>query len=135
MKIIFQIENEQEVKIIDKDNGKMCGRIFSPGGTTRNVPNAIQICGFDFAYELFGCGVITGDDGLHKKDIQLLFQPRKDDYFKIPYKTFECWRCFNSKENCTCKEFKVFHDIKEVEEFIEERRKTKIKKEVIKELK
>jgi hypothetical protein len=136
MKIIFEInkENEQEVKIIDKNNNKVVGRIFSPAGTLKDVPNAIQICGFDFAYNLFGCGVITGDNELHKKDIQLLFQPRKMDYFNISHKNFECWKCFNLKEDCSCKELKVFKDIEDVERYMNKKEKFMLKKEILKKL-
>lgn len=106
--------------------------------------NAIQICGFDLAYELFGCGVINGEDKLHKKDIQLLFQPREKDYEfdyrsnlecnscsrTFPFRS-SCLRCFNSKENCTCNELKVFKNIEEVEKFMEKREEFRLKKAVV----
>ena len=45
---------------------KQVGRIFTPSGSGEDKLNAIQICGFSEAYDLWGCVM----DGY--KDIQLL---------------------------------------------------------------
>lgn len=135
MKITFELVNEQEIRIKDKDNAKVIGRIITPAGTLGDVPNAIQICGFDFAYELFGCGVIMGDDKLHKKDIQLLFQPRKSDYFELHSKiNLKDGKCMNIEEDCSCNELKVFKNIEAVEKFMGRREKVRLKKEILKKL-
>lgn len=55
MKITFKQVDEQHIDIMCGD--KKIGKIFSPGGTGESTPNAIQICGFEEAYDLWGCGV------------------------------------------------------------------------------
>ena len=44
------------------------GRIFTPSGSGEDTENAIQVCGFTEAFDLWGCGIFKG-----YKDIQLLF--------------------------------------------------------------
>lgn len=135
MKIEFELVNKQEIRIKDKDNDKVIGRIMIPAGTLGDVPNAIQICGFDFAYELFGCGIIMGDDKLHKKDIQLLFQPRKTDYFEFsPKINLKDGKCMNEEGDCSCNELKVFKNVEAVEKFMEKREMIRMKKEILKKL-
>jgi len=141
MKIAFKIKGakefwteDTEVQIIDRENNAVIGRIFSPAGTSRDVPNAIQICGFDFSYQLYGCGVIIGEDGLYKKDIQLLFSPREKKSIFSGHKFNDAHRCFNKEEDCTCDELKVFEDIEEVERFMEKREKKRLKGEILKKL-
>ena len=126
--------DSDSIEIVDSDNGAIIGRIFSPAGTLGDVPNAIQVCGFDMAYCLMGCGVVEGDDKLHKKDIQLLFQPRKSDY-KRPHGIGDCWKCFNKKEDCSCDEHIVFPRIENVEKFIAKKERYRWRKEIVKGLK
>jgi len=60
-KLIWK-ELKQEVLILDTDGGEVIGRIFTPSGTNRDMPNAIQVCGFDEAFSLWGCGGILVDE-------------------------------------------------------------------------
>jgi len=76
MRIEFQQKSKEEIIIlgIDAANGvsKEIGHIFTPSGSGKTNLNAIQICGFDEAFDLWGCGVY-GDKKTQrmKKDIQL----------------------------------------------------------------
>jgi hypothetical protein len=55
-------------KIIEKE----IGHIFTPSGSARDNLNAIQICGFDEAFDLWGCGVFGNKETNNmQKDIQL----------------------------------------------------------------
>lgn len=98
----------KEVKIMN--NGNQIGRIFTPSGTSKDVPNAIQVCGFDDAFEFMGCGVFgeSIDDGKRpKKDIQLLFS-ENSAFGNVDY-DFEnsCNNCFYDKKECKCYDLKV----------------------------
>ena len=78
MDIEFKFIDKQEIKIIGVDEKtkerKEIGRIFTPSGSGHDVKNAIQVCGFDEAFDFWGCG-IYGDKKTQKmkKDIQLQF--------------------------------------------------------------
>jgi hypothetical protein len=121
IRIEFELKNPQEIVIWGFDenlNKKEVGCIFTPTGS--NVVNAIQICGFREAYDLYGCAryqyPISYDprkkicDGLENKnvqfiqtkDIQLMFdiETRPTDSCKIWDITNGCCRCYN--EPCTC---------------------------------
>ena len=83
MNIEFELSNDkQSINIISANEGKRkeIGNIFTPAGTSHNIKNAIQICGFDEAFDFWGCGIF-GDKKtqLMKKDIQLMFS----DYDKL----------------------------------------------------
>lgn len=154
MKIRFKIKgvdefmvSDSEVQIIDEENGTVIGRIFSAdsidnpdirGGNESK--NAIQICGFDFAYSLWGCGVINGEDGYWKKDIQLLFSPRKKSFTAqrgekpAPMNERICLRCFNKKEDCTCEELKVFDSRDAIKKFIKKRDSKRLQKKIVEKL-
>lgn len=75
MKIEFEQLDKRHVSIIgiDTDGARLeIGHIFTPSGSGETNLNAIQICGFDEAFDLWGCGVY-GDVKTKqmKKDIQL----------------------------------------------------------------
>jgi len=55
MNIKFELERDNKVLI--KSSGKVIGHIFSPASSGGDVTNAIQVCGFDMAYDLWGCGI------------------------------------------------------------------------------
>ena len=55
MEIIFELVSQQEVLI--KSYGKTIGHIFTPASSGNDITNAIQVCGFDKAYDLWGCGI------------------------------------------------------------------------------
>lgn len=101
MTITFKQVDEQHVDVLF--NGKKVGHIFSPAGSGSNVLNGIQVCGFEVAYDYWGCGVFgerKGDNVIAKRDIQLIYseydvvQPRHLNY------NSDCLRCYN--EPCTC---------------------------------
>lgn len=130
-KIKFKQVNDQEIKIFleyeDLKTGggfevkqKEIGQIFSPSGTGSTTINAIQVCGFSEAYDLWGCGLY----GKHKfidsnknyknrkylydsngnkimeqvKDIQLYFD---EDTQKCSLDDLDdCDKCFNTP--CVC---------------------------------
>ena len=57
MKITFKQVDDQHMHIMSGE--KKIGHIFSPAGTGETTPNAIQVCGFEDAYDLWGCGVFS----------------------------------------------------------------------------
>src|SRR3989304_6250204 len=57
MKIIFKWIDEQHIDILCKESGNVIGHIFSPSGTGEVYSNAIQVCGFEEEFDLWGCGV------------------------------------------------------------------------------
>jgi len=65
MKITFELMNEQFVNIVS--DGKIIGHIFTPGGSGDNVTNAVQVCGFDEAFDFWGCGIF-GENKVIKKE-------------------------------------------------------------------
>ncbi len=108
MKITFELENEQNVRILG--DGKEIGQVFSPAGTSRDKPNAIQVCGFESAFNLWGCGVYSNKGGLPRQDVQLLFNK---DTFNKPSKylglslNLLCHKCYYSKKDCKCKDVRI----------------------------
>lgn len=57
--IKFKLVNEKKVLIIgvsDEEEHEI-GHIFTPSGSSEDVRNAIQVCGFTEAFDLWGCGV------------------------------------------------------------------------------
>ncbi len=77
IKIEFEQKSKKEILIfgIDiKGNRKEIGHIVTPAGSGGGNINAIQVCGFDFLYDYWGCGVY-GDKGTQemKKDIQMIW--------------------------------------------------------------
>ncbi len=75
IKIEFEQKSKEEILIFGINvagERKEIGRIFTPAGSGETDINSIQICGFDVAYDYWGCAVY-GDKatGKMKKDIQL----------------------------------------------------------------
>ncbi len=107
MRITFELENEQEVRIMNGD--KQIGRVFTPSGTSRDVPNAIQVCGAIEIFEYWGCGVFSNKDGNPAKDIQILFEGGTKPHSSL--KNFNlstgCGRCFFPKDKCMCWDLKL----------------------------
>jgi hypothetical protein len=119
MRIEFELINKETINIIGIDaNTKrnIIGKIFTPSGTGNDCVNAIQVCGFKNAFDLWGCGRFVypklkndmeyefnnGQMILqYAKDIQLMF----DDETKIDESLSGDWAhncpgCFNNP--CTC---------------------------------
>lgn len=130
MKLKFELKDNENINIINEEDGRIIGRIFTPSGTSRDIPNAIQICGFSRAFELWGCGVIGDNNSQPTQDIQLLFKDfkSKNDMNGKSFGTRtnnDCWRCFHKKDdagNCKCSELKIFRRYEDIEKY-EKRRK------------
>lgn len=93
-KIIFKLDTDQRILIM-KDNVEI-GHIFSPAGSGHNHLNAIQVCGFSEAFDLWGCGIYEGF-----KDIQLLFDGQKmSGEFDTHLSVDSCGVCYHIP--CAC---------------------------------
>lgn len=151
MKLKFRLVNEQDMRIINEEDDREIGRVFTPSGTSYDKIDAIQVCGFSRAFELWGCGAFADNGRDALQDIQLLFKdfkPEKQeqmDTIVLPdktgkdkhYKRFSpknmpiidkegCDRCFHWKDkagNCKCSELKVFRKYEDIAKY-ENRRKT-----------
>ncbi len=99
MDVEFEVnDDKQGVKIINKQNGQLVGHIFTPSGTGHDREGAIQVCGFDDCFELWGCGIFGDGEGNPKKDIQLLFNEnsKKDNSVgRDMITTHKCSKCFH----------------------------------------
>lgn len=109
MKIEFEFKNKEYIKIIgiDKEgNRQEIGHIFTPSGSTEDSTNSIQVCGFDNAFDLWGCGVYGDSETKEmKKDIQLQWNriyPLMDHSDRMTKFDMhkDCGKCFNNP--CTC---------------------------------
>ena len=156
MKIEFEIKDKEHVKIIGIDNAgrrKQVGRIFTPSGTGENCLNAIQVCGFKEAFDLWGCGhyvypklktmdveYVKDKDGKkvyeYAKDIQLMYDDEtEDDSFSRGVNWTEgCTGCFNKPCTCERKEkynnpftVKRTQDLQLLEKINGEQKKTKMR--------
>ena len=88
MEINFELKDSQTVLIKSED--RIIGKIFSPSGSGNDKKNAIQVCGFSEAFDLWGCGIFKGF-----KDIQLLFDGKEMDgkfHFDIVDGCVKCYR-------------------------------------------
>jgi len=99
MNIEFRIDKDcRSVSIVDSLNEKIIGNIFTPSGTSHDREGAIQICGFDDCFELWGCGIFGDGQGNPKKDIQLLFNENSrvdDSVAKDIISKHKCGKCFH----------------------------------------
>ena len=87
----------QYVKIMSGD--KQIGKIKTPSGTTGDIPSAIQVCGFDRAFQLWGCGVFADKKtGKQKQDIQLLYNENSEGVSGKFAIDSDCGRCFNKQK-------------------------------------
>jgi hypothetical protein len=94
--ITFHLEDDENIMI--RINGKTVGRITTPGSSLEQ--NTIQICGFEDAYDLWGCGPYSEqieDKHIHKKDIELQFK-EYDNSHSSP--NGKCNGCYNLVCNC-----------------------------------
>ncbi len=110
MKLTFKLKDKRHINIINEEDGRICGRIFTPSGTGEVIEDAIQVCGFEKIFDYWGCGVFGDGKGNAKRDIQLWFRKdSQDDHQKIGdiISGNSCGRCFYPKEKCKCKEFKL----------------------------
>ena len=143
MKLKFKLKDKKHINIINEEDGRIVGRIFTPSGTGEVIEDAIQICGFSRAFELWGCGVVGDDKGLPLQDIQLLFKDFKSKKgSKMRGLSFGagnlpiidkkgCDRCFHWRDkfgNCKCSGLKVHRKFEDIEKW-EKRRKNYENKE------
>lgn len=120
MKIEFELADKEKVSIIaidEKGGRKEVGEIFTPSGSSHTTTNAIQICGFTEAFDLWGCAKFaqtaytdTFGEGekrmvpklVQVKDIQLKFD--FDTRLHLEKTELKCCvRCYNHP--CTCEVF------------------------------
>jgi len=114
MDIGFEIDKKNKKEVLIKDNDRVMGRIFTPAGTSENITNAIQVCGFDDLFSYWSCGVYGDGNGNPKKDIQILFNKNsQSEDIKLEMTPDWCGRCFYLEKDCRCKDLRL-KDIKEV---------------------
>lgn len=110
--IKFKQESEKHISIIgvgDKGKQHEIGHIFTPSSSGRNIRNAIQICGFTEAFDLWGCAVFKtpkiDQKGLFIRDEkgENVFQQAKDIQLKFDIETVE-----GTTHPCLKAEEKVF---------------------------
>lgn len=99
MDIEFKLDKgKRSVSVINKFNGEIIGNIFTPSGTGHDREGAIQVCGFDDCFELWGCGIFGDGEGSPKKDIQLLFSENSridNSIDKDIISDLKCDKCFH----------------------------------------
>ena len=81
-------------RVVIMQEGKEVGQVVSPSGSGGDTLNAIQVCGFTEAFDLWGCGVHQG-----YKDIQLLFDEGVMGG-KFTHDFSDCLKCY--RKPCQC---------------------------------
>ncbi len=150
MKLKFDLKDKKHINIINEEDGRIVGRIFTPSGTMEKIEDAIQICGFSRAFELWSCGVIGDNKGYPLQDIQLLFKDFKSeigqDMKGISFGARNlsilnkggCDKCFHWKDefgNCKCSELKVHKRYGDIKKWENRRKNYETKEKIIKRLK
>jgi len=113
MKIEFEQKSKEHIDIIgiDGEIRKIIGQIFTPSGSSEDTLNAIQVCGFKEAFDLWGCGMFNKAmcetlnlKRLQMKDIQLLFTMDSHKESQLDFDILEdCGKCYNKPCNCEVK--------------------------------
>lgn len=136
-KIEFKQISPTQVEIIgigtatqDKDATEVereIGCIFTPSGSSQDCVDCIQVCGFEEAFDLWGCGRYhvpscnSSGEYIRDKNGNRVFNYARDIQLKYNWETHgaslhqnkngdwakNCHRCFN--EPCTC-EIKIAHE-------------------------
>ena len=118
IKPTFKYISKYEIKIIDEDTGQGLGEIISPAATIVGKESAIQVCGFDYACDLWSCGIYgyLDKDGKYtpKKDIQLLWTtpglPLPGQKFEFDQKRRDginnCPKCYTNP--CKCDQLRIY---------------------------
>lgn len=119
----FTIHHAKEVRIMGVENGvrKQIGHIITPSSSSQNIKNAIQICGFSEAFDLWGCASFCHKekpeiDRIHKEIMEELQEKRlnwmqaKDIQLKFEFDSKQgnnsnvgrahCMACYNIPCNC-----------------------------------
>ncbi len=128
MELEFELKNKQEVRVIATDNGirKEVGYIFTPSGSGHDIRNAIQVCGFTDAFDLWGCAIFAKNGDKEKvvarlsnrnsfiqvKDIQLKFDWDTELHHSKVKLGDECMGCYNNP--CTCDNKKLVLNADEI---------------------
>lgn len=121
MEIKFELVSEKEIKVIgiEENEEKQIGSIFTPASSSRDITNAIQVCGLSEIYDYWGCYNYNEREDFYDvkraiikelqnkkqgyvqmKDIQIMFEFGTQKRVEIDNTKEECWGCFNSP--CTC---------------------------------
>lgn len=125
MELKFKFIDEKHIKIIavgvgkDFNEEREVGQIFTPSGSGELYKNAIQICGFSEAFDLWGCGIyaepVIDEIGINyvkdkygrkvgrqAKDIQLYFgyETIKEELQSL---SDGCLKCFSNPCSCEVK--------------------------------
>lgn len=99
----FRLVDKSKVEILIGD--RVVGHIFSPSANF-DGEFSMQVCGFDKAHTLWGCGVFIGDDKVAKQDIQFVFSPDSHeghhDLHEVGHSV--CHVCYNPFEPYTNKD-------------------------------
>lgn len=82
-------------KVIIRKDGNIVGHIFTPSSSSNNIENAVQVCGFTEAFDLWGCGIFKG-----YLDIQLLFDEGILGGIDNDANMRECLKCY--RKPCQC---------------------------------
>ena len=150
MKLKFDLKDKKNINIINEEDGRIVGRIFTPSGTIKDKSDSIQICGFSRAFELWSCGVMGDNKGHPLQDIQLLFKDFKSktgqDMKGISFGAKNlsllnkdgCDRCFYKKDdfgNCKCSELKVHKRYENIKKWENRRKNYETKEKIIKKIK
>jgi hypothetical protein len=153
MRVEFELVNREMVRIIGIDGNEKrnsIGLIFTPSGTGVDNLNAIQVCGFKEAFDLWGCGRFAYPKLKHEmeyekdkngrrimqyaKDIQLMFDDESTPDVDNMKWHENCTGCFNNP--CTCERIIKFdnpytvkreQDLKLLEKANGDKVKTKIR--------
>jgi len=114
----FRYVSKFEITIFDEDTGQKLGRIVTPSATIIGKESAIQVCGFDYALDLWGCGVYgyldANNNYIPKKDIQLLWTapglPMPGEKIAADSKKRKgfdnCSKCYS--DPCKCNELRIY---------------------------
>jgi hypothetical protein len=117
----FKYISKYKIRIVDENTGNDLGCIETPSSTITDKESAIQICGFDYAVDLWGCGPYGYIDDIGnyhaKKDIQLLWTNLPKGDFDLPTLNMasarragidNCFKCYSKP--CKCNELRIYQN-------------------------
>ena len=107
MEIRFKQISGEFIQILEKDTEHVIGNIFTPSGTGHDTPSSIQVCGFDRAFDLWGCAIFSDGEGHPKQDIQLLFNKNSTKDSIKGHSKPDCDKCYYEKDKCQCDKLEV----------------------------
>lgn len=116
--------DDGQYKLESKVTRKVIGNIFTPSGSGHTYKNAIQICGFTEAFDLWGCANYQTYK-ISKNGIE--FEKVKPKTYSFPYELLDAFdqetrvklisiiRAANMKEQESCKDDKVIIQCKDIQ--------------------